>query len=446
MMKNINIKYLFLLLAAFIFVSSANLVYGSTLTDNEKAEYLKSLGLFKGTGSGFELERRPTRVEAAVMMIRLLGEEKIALSKDYAHPFNDVPEWADRYIGYMYQNNLTKGISQNQFGSSLPITERDYITFVLRALGYSDTKGDFLWSQAIEFSESIGLHSRGDRVFTRGTMVDISYKALHLKLKGTDKTLLDKLESSLKGITANDSNEDCIYFINFTSDSDFYSKSDSYRIFKKKKDGSIEQVSKNQAYRIAIVGDTIYYIKIDGLERGDGFVQRGVLWKVNTDGTGEEQVLDGSVFSLASDGTYLYISGEYPGYENSIIKMNPSNKKIETFIDTKSYNLTYSEGYLYYEDPEDEDRIKRVNISTMKVESVTQYPADYYSGFLFIVYKDYLIINGSYLETLLINMKTGEEHVIKENKTYLHVSSDGLLVIRDWEKDTLEFIPIDKII
>ncbi len=40
-----------------------------------EADMLKSLGLFKGTDIGFELDRTSNRVEAAIMLVRLLGGE-----------------------------------------------------------------------------------------------------------------------------------------------------------------------------------------------------------------------------------------------------------------------------------------------------------------------------------------------------------------------------------
>ena len=42
------------------------------------AQELKDVGLFQGTDTGFELDRAPTRTEAAVMLVRLLGAEEQA--------------------------------------------------------------------------------------------------------------------------------------------------------------------------------------------------------------------------------------------------------------------------------------------------------------------------------------------------------------------------------
>ena len=64
---------------------------------NAMAEALQSLSLFRGTGSGigsgYELEKTPTRAEALIMLIRMLGEEKAALACTASQPIVDVPDW-----------------------------------------------------------------------------------------------------------------------------------------------------------------------------------------------------------------------------------------------------------------------------------------------------------------------------------------------------------------
>ncbi|NLA87894.1 MAG: hypothetical protein GX847_11580, partial [Clostridiales bacterium] len=113
-------------------------------SETAAAERLKALGLFQGVGTNpdgspnFNLESPPTRVEALVMLIRLLGREEEALSGSWEHPFTDVPEWADRYVGYAFVNKLTNGISSVKFGTGAASCKM-YLTFVLRSLGYSDT-------------------------------------------------------------------------------------------------------------------------------------------------------------------------------------------------------------------------------------------------------------------------------------------------------------------
>lgn len=99
---------------------------------------LYALGLFRGTDVGFELPREATRAEAVTMIVRLLDAEEEALAENLPHPFSDVPEWASPYIGWAYQNGVTNGISDTEFGSSMTVSAQMYVTMLLRALGYVD--------------------------------------------------------------------------------------------------------------------------------------------------------------------------------------------------------------------------------------------------------------------------------------------------------------------
>ena len=64
-----------------------------------QAQMLCDLGLFRGTEKGFALEKPMTRAEAAAMLSRFLGAEETALAGEWEHPFTDVPQWADQYVG-----------------------------------------------------------------------------------------------------------------------------------------------------------------------------------------------------------------------------------------------------------------------------------------------------------------------------------------------------------
>ncbi len=165
----------------------------------EKAQQLNDLGLFAGTDSGFELDRAPKRVESAVMLIRLLGVEAEVKAGTFSHPFNDVPSWAGNYIGYMYENGLTKGISATEFGSNQLTDARGYSTFVLRSLGYDDSNGDFAWATSVDTAVENGLLAAEEKTrlvddqFLRDDMVNFSSNALELKLKNSNTTLLESL-------------------------------------------------------------------------------------------------------------------------------------------------------------------------------------------------------------------------------------------------------------
>ena len=168
--------------------------------NTDKAEALKPLGVFKGTDKGFELERPATRVEAAVMLTRLLGKEEVAIKEKNTHPFIDIPKWADNYIAYLYKNNLTSGISEKLFGSNNICSPEMYITFILRALNYSDkAQGDFTYSESLDFAVKIGLITAKEkeewarRSFLRDDLAGVSYDALNTNLKDSTQRLSDKI-------------------------------------------------------------------------------------------------------------------------------------------------------------------------------------------------------------------------------------------------------------
>ncbi|MBQ2765847.1 MAG: hypothetical protein IJF48_02555 [Clostridia bacterium] len=159
------------------------------------ADAISELGLFRGTGNGYELERTTTRAEAITLLIRVLGKEDEALTGDFEHPFTDAG-WADAYIGYAYENNISKGISQTEFGSNMPIDHRQYSTLLLRALGYSDdVGGQFKYANAYEFARHKFAIDEGADTFTRGELVRLTYAALSTTLQGSTKTLAKELMS-----------------------------------------------------------------------------------------------------------------------------------------------------------------------------------------------------------------------------------------------------------
>lgn len=171
--------------------------YDFSLSQSVAAD-LKELNLFKGVSDAdFDLDRAPTRVEALVMLVRLLGKEDAALNGNFSHPFTDVPTWADKYVAYAYSTGLTKGVSATKFGSG-NATSAMYFTFVLRALGYTDGSGkDFTWDNPFDLALETQIQpiSVDTKNFMRSDVVMVSYAALSAAMKGSSSTLADKLVS-----------------------------------------------------------------------------------------------------------------------------------------------------------------------------------------------------------------------------------------------------------
>ena len=191
------------LLICLIILSLCSPVFAASTSAKDAADALFELGLFNGVGTNsdgtpnYDLNRVPTRQEAVTMLIRLLGKENDAKQGTWTMPFTDVADWAIPYVGYAYANKLVYGTGDTTFGGSSPTTATQYLTFVLRALGY-DSNSDFKWDSAWELSDKIALtHGEygKDSKFLRADVASISYNALSSKLKGTEDMLIKLLVS-----------------------------------------------------------------------------------------------------------------------------------------------------------------------------------------------------------------------------------------------------------
>ena len=137
-----------------------------------QAQMLYDLGLFKGTDKGFALEKSMTRAEASVMLTRLLGAEKTALAGNWKHPFTDVPQWADKYVGWLHQNGLTKGVSATKYGSQRNVTCDQYCIFLTRAHLDADSY------QGTAFVDNDEVRQTDEEGFIRGDAVSLSARLL----------------------------------------------------------------------------------------------------------------------------------------------------------------------------------------------------------------------------------------------------------------------------
>ncbi len=161
------------------------------------ADKLKEVGLFQGGTAGYELDRAPTRAEAATMLVRLLGKEAEAKGLEYTAPFTDLDDWQKPYVQYLYTNKLANGASETAFEPEGKCTAQMYTTFLLRALGYSDAAdGDFTYAGAVDYGKSLGLvdiANCDETNFLRDHVAAMSLTALHTGVKDGETDLLDKL-------------------------------------------------------------------------------------------------------------------------------------------------------------------------------------------------------------------------------------------------------------
>lgn len=178
--------------------------YSGGVDYNAMASALKALHLFQGSltgyGQGFDLEKVPTRLQAMIMFIRVLGEEQEALNWTGTTPFTDIAKGstAEKYVGYAYSKGYTNGYSATQFKPAGVVNAHQYTEFILRAMGYSTSANTNL-SDTLTRAKECGVLTEGECAafqqgpFLRADLVYISYYALEAMLSDGSGTLADTL-------------------------------------------------------------------------------------------------------------------------------------------------------------------------------------------------------------------------------------------------------------
>lgn len=193
-------KRIFTVLAATLLLTAAMAVTASASDYDAVAEDLAAIGVFRGTSDGFELDRAPTRSEAAIMLVRLLGAEDEAreayAAGELTMPFTDVGATAAPYVAYLYQQGITNGTSATKFGTGV-CGAQNYVVFLLRALGYEDGT-DFQYADALAFAQEKGFYDplMFPGTFLRDDLAAVTYQALGTDLKDGSTYLLKSLIDS----------------------------------------------------------------------------------------------------------------------------------------------------------------------------------------------------------------------------------------------------------
>lgn len=186
--------------AVLDYQGSAVCSYSGAVDYNAMASALKTLHLFRGSatgyGQGFDLEVAPTRLQALIMFIRVLGEEEQALAWTGVTPFTDVAKGseAEKYVGYAYSKGYTNGYSATEFKPAGAVNAYQYTEFILRAMGYSSAANTNLADTLVR-AQAAGVLTDGEvsmlqtDQFLRAELVYISYYALDAALPDGSRTL-----------------------------------------------------------------------------------------------------------------------------------------------------------------------------------------------------------------------------------------------------------------
>jgi len=197
-------------LAICILVLSMTMSFAVEVTNPDnttKAQALNKLGMLAGDGKGnYNLTSALKRSEAATFVVKLMGKNDNVLENKALYintGFTDVKsaDWFAAYVGYCKENDIISGLGYNKFGPKEDVTEKAFLTMTMKILGY--TSNDFQWGYVYQKAFEIGLvtdevykdKKDDNKQYTRAEVVNVMYKALGLKIKDTNTTLIKKLIS-----------------------------------------------------------------------------------------------------------------------------------------------------------------------------------------------------------------------------------------------------------
>ena len=187
-------KIIVFILSLTLLLAAALPAAGASDEEYAAAWQLYELGLFRGRGEDaedFDLDSPAAREEAVIMLLRLTANEDNAEGYAPECRFTDVSDWAKPYVAYAAHRGFVNGRGETFFDARSNISVTEYLTMVLRALGYRSEPGelygefrdkDFDWDAAWLKSDEIGLthgeYGADTEVFTRGNMAVVSAAAL----------------------------------------------------------------------------------------------------------------------------------------------------------------------------------------------------------------------------------------------------------------------------
>jgi predicted lipoprotein with Yx(FWY)xxD motif/plastocyanin len=171
---------------------------GAILTS---AQIAAELGVLQGDGGGVTeayLAKTTTRIQAAILFLRLRGLEKEATEFTSDDNFADASQVGGANSAVMAYLKANPGLGwggtgNNMFEPLAHITAQQFYKVMAEALGYKQGV-DFQYDDTIAFAQSIGLSQIADAGSLRNRHVAVALvEALKAKVKGNDRSLADSL-------------------------------------------------------------------------------------------------------------------------------------------------------------------------------------------------------------------------------------------------------------
>ncbi len=134
------------------------------------------MGLVNGNEKGLDLLKPLTRIEAAAIILRVLGAENTTAE---SQTFSDVPDthWGFNVAAEASRRGIVNGVGNDLFVPDKTVKATEFTTMLLRSAGEPDIN----WEQALQILIDRGIITEEDSktmdLFTRGDMAKIIYEA-----------------------------------------------------------------------------------------------------------------------------------------------------------------------------------------------------------------------------------------------------------------------------
>lgn len=167
------------------------------------SDLAEELGVLLGDGQGVTdayLAKTSTRVQGAILTLRLLGKEKEALAYGGSDSFSDAGEIGSGIrpvLAYLKQHPELgwNGTGDGKFSPNLPITAQQAYKVMLEALAYK-TGTDFEYADTLAFAASKGLFRAAEAdPFTNRELATALIETLQAVPKGGEMPLVHELVS-----------------------------------------------------------------------------------------------------------------------------------------------------------------------------------------------------------------------------------------------------------
>lgn len=197
-----NLKKLFAVIMTVAMLASVMVpaLAADSFSYEAEAKKLYDLGLFKGNSTTSyvpDLGTALNRQAGLALTIRLLGkdaevlamtEEEVAEQLAKIVDANEINDWAKPYAAYAVKNGLTDGIDATilpnvKFGPQLDLSGKEFINFVLKAMGYRVG-----WDDVLTKAAEVGMLSASEAVTFGTTAVlnrDMAIGVMSKSLTGT---------------------------------------------------------------------------------------------------------------------------------------------------------------------------------------------------------------------------------------------------------------------